>query len=152
MLASATHFLAARSKSTTIIARNPLELAQKLGVCGVVADWERKHKIAAALELLPKFDLVLSWLHARGQWLAPSLEDKLVENGRAIRVHGSRVKMPTVLPFGARTDIIRQNIILGWINGVSGRRWLTNEEISQGVMGVILDATQFKTIVGTCDD
>ncbi|MEE9453418.1 MAG: hypothetical protein V3V13_03405 [Paracoccaceae bacterium] len=155
MLAMATEFLSERSTKITLGARNPLVFAQKLGATALIANWNNKPETMAALTSLGEFNLMVSWLHKGGMWLAEHLESKLVTGGRSVRIYGSvakdLAKLATISP-DPRPDITRQTVILGWINAPAGRRWLTNTEISDGVIDAVQNAARSRIVVGVFND
>jgi hypothetical protein len=44
--------------------------------------------------------------------------------------------------------LIRQEVVLGWINQPGARRWLTHEEISRGVLAALDDPQRRPRIIG----
>jgi len=150
MLSGMTKWLAKRSKSLTLVARHPQRLAAELGCIPHPLDWTAPN----AIDNLPKkkFDLLISWLHRDGLWLALPFENLLFPGGRSIRIHGSasmeidaRAKVDPI----PRKDIQRTIVVLGWIEDGTTRRWLTNREISDGVINAIETPLQETVIIGT---
>ncbi len=140
MLANASKYGATIATTVTLAARNPKKLASEIGATPLMLDWNNHDQTLADLSSLPSFDLIISWLHNDGLWLVEHLENKLKPNGRSIRIHGSASLDPEVLASQdppPRQDIQRQVIVLGWAEGKSGKRWLTNEEISDTVIATI---------------
>lgn len=79
----------------------------------------------------------------------------LAEVSRSIRVHGSDSKGPKQIANrnpGSRQDINRQTVILDWVNEPAGRRWLSNTEISGGVIEAVRNPFEQIIVVGSLND
>jgi hypothetical protein len=155
MLAAASARFAGAYGDVFLAARDPAPLAEKTGAMALPFDWSDKKNATAVLKSLaegPPFDLVVSWLHDDGLWCVPFLEALPKKNGRSIRVHGSAAGDPgkglTTDP-APRDGIVRQNVVLGWVSEGTGRRWLTHEEISRGVMKAFETPRELAFVVGT---
>ena len=117
-------------------------------------DWTRAESVSTVLAVLREQDapnLMVSWIHGPGLWCLPEFEALLAPGARSIRVHGSAAGDPRN---GVQTDplapahIVRQDVVLGWVNEPPGRRWLTNREISQGALDAFHDPAKRAWIVG----
>ncbi|KAK9482801.1 hypothetical protein V1527DRAFT_492420 [Lipomyces starkeyi] len=137
MLASATHWLAARSERTIVVAREASRFT-----CGDVrfvpvnADWTRPSfapLIAEAIAKVGPIRQVLLWLHDP-EALIPLLLP-LLGTGRVVLVLGSRQSEPMTPPDIAPFTTVR----LGSMKTTSGRRWLTDNEISEGAIAALQD-------------
>jgi hypothetical protein len=155
MLAEAAREIAGRGARVTLIARSPEALAREIGAEALAMDWRSRDDVARALALLrarPAPDLMISWIHADGLWCLPGLEGLLAAGARSIRVHGSAAGDPRT---GVTADppppaqAVRQHVVLGWVNEARGRRWLTDAEISGGVIAALDDPAAAPRIVGT---
>ena len=149
MLSGAAKWLAPRCESLTLVARRPQRLADELGAIALPLDWS----VPDADTRLPDggFDMVISWLHRDGIWLARPLEDLLVSGGRSIRIHGSASinrEIRAQTDPDPRADVKRQTVVLGWHETGSGKRWLSNEEISKGVISAIRQPEKETLVVG----
>jgi len=138
MLDMATRYIARNSTETTIGSRNPDKLADTLNADALKLDWLAPHdEIIAILSGLPNFDLLISWIHDEAIWIVEHLENKLNDEGRSIRIHGCASRDLQILkkrnPVYYR-PVYRQTVILGWVNGQHGQRWLSDEEISAAVI------------------
>jgi len=83
--------------------------------------------------------------------LARPAENLLRSGGRSIRVHGSGSLDPAKRRLrdpDPRTDVARQTVILSWVVMAENRRWLTNEEISGGVIAALAAPDHETIIVG----
>lgn len=155
MLADAARKIARRGARVTLIARRPDALAREIGAEPLAMDWRSEDDVARALAALgaqaaPR--LMISWIHADGLWCLPSFEALLAVGARSIRVHGSAAGDPSA---GIKADppppahAVRQHVVLGWVNGPGGRRWLTDQEISAGVLAALDDPAAAPRVVGT---
>jgi hypothetical protein len=154
MLAGAVREIVRRAGALTLVARSPESLAAETGARALPMDWTRKDSVAHALARLreqPAPDLMVSWIHDDGLWCLSLFEALLAPGARSIRVHGSGAGDPRD---GIRTDppppagLIRQEVVLGWINQPGARRWLTHEEISRGVLAALDDPQRRPRVVG----
>jgi hypothetical protein len=154
MLADAAREIAKRAERLTLISRSPDRLAREIGAEALPMDWTRAESVSTALAVLREQDapnLMVSWIHDRGLWCLPDFEALLCPGARSIRVHGSAAGNPRN---GIKTDpakpgdILRQDVVLGWVNEPNGRRWLTDREISQGVLEAFDDPAKRAWIVG----
>ena len=144
MLAEASRWVAAHAWQTVLAARHPEALAAELGATPWVMDWRDQCSGLSTLVPMPKFDLVLAWLHVDGLWLAEHLHSKLAEGGRFVHVHGSAALDPAVLERRAVAGVGVQNVILGR----KGGRWLSKAEISAGVIAALEAPFTPRMVVG----
>ncbi|RME14453.1 MAG: hypothetical protein D6801_09245 [Alphaproteobacteria bacterium] len=148
MLRDACGAIAPRCESLVMAARRPQVLAEKIGATALVLDWSDRPAAADALPPMEsRFDLAISWLHRDGLWLVPHLEARLRPGGRSIRIHSSAALADGAL---ARIDppappqVRRQRVLLGR----RGTRWLTDAEISAGLLEAIATPERDVLIVG----
>lgn len=155
MLAEAARAIARRAERLTLIARSPQDLAREIGVEALPMDWTRRESVREALAALRERDtpdLLVSWIHGSGLWCLPEFEALLASGARSLRVHGSAAGDPR---HGIKTDpappahVLRQDVVLGWVDEPRGRRWLTDREISQGVLKAVGDPSLRASIVGS---
>jgi len=154
MLAGATRKIAEGADALTLVSRQPGVLAGEIGATAVQLDWSDPDAVTRLSLIPPRFDLAVVWLHDDAVGLARPFEDLLVPGGRIIRVLGSRAMDPVVR--AARTPqprpgLRRQDVILGWHPdpaAANGQRWLTDAEISAGVMAALDHPALTALIVG----
>ncbi len=146
MLAPAAHWLALRANSITLAARNPAELAEDLGAEAMPFDWNAGDLARRALSARRnRYDMAIIWLHEEASALARPVEDVVKKGGRVIRVHGSLAADPVIRRLrdpDPRSDVNRQVVILGYHPDEAadeGKRWLSDIEISGGVIAAIKD-------------
>jgi hypothetical protein len=158
MLSCASRKITSQVDDVLLIARNPGKLAIDINARPLQLDWKVKPTTEASIGLLksePKADILISWIHDDGLWCLQQFEDLLVKGGRSIRVHGSAAGDPSegvkTDPPPIRNDIQRQNIVLGWKEENGRRRWLTDDEISEGVITAFKNPKLTSMIVGQID-
>ncbi|GEM_PF-6252064 len=154
MLAGASAYIAGVSRSLYLACRHPHALAEELDAQPIHLDWTERSKALEALEDLPDFDLLLTWLHQDGLWLVQHLERLLTTEGRSIRVHGSTAMDARELHLRngpLSPEVLRQNLILGWIKTSRGRRWLSHTEISAAAIELLIRPAQEHLIAGSLD-
>jgi hypothetical protein len=151
MLSDATHFLCQRSKQMTLLARNAKAAAPALGVLpedACPADWRDEAAFSSALR--PRIaavppDLALLWVHESGRssllWLLQQLAMRAI---LVVHVLGNSSGDPR----GGDEEInaiVDKTGSIHYVTVVLGskavynhrRRWLTNEEISDGAIEAI---------------
>ncbi|HEY5106392.1 MAG TPA: hypothetical protein VII73_06415 [Caulobacteraceae bacterium] len=137
MLAKATRWLASRSARTLIVARRAtLFIAGQTGMVAVNADWNAAKfpaTLQRAIAEAPAIGTALIWLHDPEPalaWLLPVLP-----GARVVLVLGSVSEAPTLPTSAARIATVR----LGSIATAHGRRWLSDDEISDGAIAALRD-------------
>jgi hypothetical protein len=154
MLAGATRVLAARAGRALLVARCPEGLATGTGAGALALDWSAPGAAARIAAIPGGFDLGVIWLHDEAAGLARAFEDLLAPGARVIRVHGSRSIDPAVRAArdpDPRPGLRRQVVILGWHPDPAapeGQRWLTDAEISAGVLAAVDHPALEAVIVG----
>ena len=155
MLAPATRWIARHASRLTLAARAPWTLAGELGADALVVDWvdlDGTRNVLAPHD--GRHDLAVLWLHDEGVPLARAFEDTLRPGGRVIRVHGSASADPSVMRRRdptPRGDVTRQIVILGFHpdeTAPEGRRWLSDAEISGGVIAALRDPSLTALTIG----
>lgn len=155
MLAGATRWLAERSERVLLAARRPDALAGELGAEAPRLDWSDP----AAPDLIGAqagaHDLALIWLHDEAAALSRHCEDTLTPGGRVIRVHGALSAdrgMRARRQPDRRQDVAQQIVILGYHpepDAEGGKRWLTDDEISGGVIAALRDPSLEALTIGS---
>ncbi|MDD9900081.1 MAG: hypothetical protein OXT65_03805 [Alphaproteobacteria bacterium] len=139
MLAAATRMIAADYDEVMLMSRKPEQFARQIGAIACPMDWENRATTESVLSHLSHtpFSLILSWVHDNGLWCIPHFETMLEIGGRSIRVYSSTAGDPAYglrIDPPPRKDITRQSIVLGWIKDNGHKRWLTDNEISHGIV------------------
>jgi NAD(P)-dependent dehydrogenase (short-subunit alcohol dehydrogenase family) len=169
MLRQASIALAARSQRLTSVARTQRSLAALDAVVPAGSgqhdmlplDWSAPDnfldEIERHLAQTGPPDLVLAWIHQ--DYLALRLASRLSQNGHPLRFYhviGSSGPDPSEIAQAllARIEEIPHlhyhQVILGAVKTNWGTRWLTNQEISAGVLEAI-EKQQSQFVVGTLD-
>lgn len=135
MLAKATRWLAARSSTTLVVARRAsLFAGDQTNVVAVEADWNGaafRPTLQGAIGNAPLIGTALIWLHDPEPilaWLLP-----LLHSARVVLVLGSLDGQPTLPKSVSQIVTVR----LGSISTAYGRRWLSDEEISDGAIAAL---------------
>ena len=141
MLAPATRALAARGHAVTSIARRAADLGP--GVTPVPVDYRNDDELRAALaratESRGPIELAVCWIHTDALQAPRIVAGALAPGSRLVQVFGTRVwPLADVL-----LHVAYRRVLLGSIGG----RWLTNEEISAGVLDAV-DADRPVMVVG----
>jgi hypothetical protein len=153
MLAAATRQLARRSAAVTVVARRPERLdgldAEQVELIAV--DYRRTDVLLERLEHAVsrhgEFDLALTWVHSSGEASLCRLAERLSSQANAARlvdVRGSALARPDSSSerhqFLSGLDGIEyQRVILGFVRDGGHSRWLTDREISEGVIEAVDD-------------
>lgn len=169
MLAGVSLGLAARGYAVAVIARNRARLAyleeRSAGMPGGIyplpLDYRHSATLRAALDQHQRdrgpVELAICWIHSVAPEAAFIVADAVARNENQCRffhVLGSAgadpLKLPADQPAGlaSHPGLIYRQIILGFVREGSSSRWLSDDEISAGVLDAIeLDAKL--QIVGT---
>ncbi len=169
MLAPVTIQLAERGRTVTVIGRRKSRLAKLQRAAGEVShqlngvalDYRDgaalESALGAAVAEHGPVDLVVAWVHSVAPdaplAIARALGGVAEESLRYIHVLGSAAADPSAPDaqrreaFEALPGVTYEEVILGFVMDWRSSRWLTNDEISAGVLRVIDDPTP-RSIVG----
>ena len=165
MLSQVSLELARRGYTTSVIARRrePLErLAQESGgrIHPMALDYGHADQLASELEEAVRahgpIELVVAWIHSNAPE-APLAVARTAAGGHAVdyfHVLGSAADDPSQpdesrrAGFEAISGLVYHEVILGFAIEDGSSRWLTDEEISTGVLAAI-DRREPRWIVGT---
>ncbi|MBP1848319.1 hypothetical protein J2046_006610 [Rhizobium petrolearium] len=131
MLRGATLWLIARSRKTVLVSRRAGQFRANGIVHAIDADWNDPRfsaKVRAAIEDGSEIANALLWIHDPEPvlaWLMP-----LLSKARVVLVLGSMDGSPELIESAGNVATVR----LGGMPTASGRRWLTNAEISAGAI------------------
>lgn len=136
MLAAATRHLAAEHETTLVVARHAAQFCASLpNTLPLDANWNASdfsEQVSTALDRLPPPRTALLWLH-RMETDFPTLLPRFGQ-ARIVLVLGSMDGQPRLPPFFTVVTIR-----LGSMPTATGRRWLTNDEISAGAIAALED-------------
>jgi hypothetical protein len=160
MLRSATRSLTRRSAHATLVARDRSRLgAASDGDATLVAmDYHETEALIVALtdarRNVGPFDLAVLWIHGSADDTHRGLIDMLADQEppcQVVEVRGSATANPAAESDErrdyARSRVDYTRVVLGFELDDGGSRWLTDSEISTGVLDAIDDATH-EAIVG----
>ncbi|KLN61771.1 hypothetical protein WH96_05610 [Kiloniella spongiae] len=163
MLSAAGLWLAEHSEQTTIISRNPAPFVNQLRDQGYQAKGTScNYKIPQQRQNLSKtlnpnkYDLILLWIHQDGASLLEELSTSCCSDiARIIWVVGSDFqnleKEHANKKFERSTlpdNVSLQIVILGFQVELGKSRWLSHQEISQGVIRVIKAPQEKESTIG----
>lgn len=149
MLLSAVESLA-RSNDVTVICRtqSSAQRVRDVGGRAIQTDYTSSD---FAEDLDPSFDLAVAWIH--GKDLRPHVAVAALAE-RYVHVLGSAAANPSDSPF--ETDDIEQcvdlyqQVVLGFVISDGRSRWLSDTEISEGVLDAIR-TKQVYSVVGVVE-
>lgn len=146
MLASAARALSEQADSTTVVGRDFSRAENAAPEASVVTgDWRDPESLLESLRLNAaregRFDLALLWIHRTGESLWHHLPELMTEDARVFEVVGSASDSPVEVEDHAHLFECHRRITLGHVKVPSGRRWLTHDEISRGVLRAIDEDT-----------
>lgn len=162
MLSGVSIWLSKNGYHVSVIARNPRKMKRLLDqnpsqMTPLLVDYTNNEELAKQCHRIQKMngpiDLVIAWVHSTGQNVIPCLTECLSrsEPWKLFHVNGSssnleKIKDKMIVPL----HVNYHQILLGFKieNGIS--RWLTNEEISNGVIEAIVEE-KLEQIIGTIE-
>lgn len=169
MLAEATVYLAEKSEQLTFTARSPQSISRLTKALdgaaarcrGLTLDWNDETKfiaqLAAYLDEHGYPSLTVAWLH--NDCLGPKIATLLAKHSKHstfYQVRGSAAAKPgsgsltTGNQFSPSDGLEYNEIILGFEIDGNTSRWLSNSEISAGVISAI-DSCDSVSVVGVVD-
>ena len=163
MLEAASVELALRSSSLTMVARTKRSLARYQDLCShphlhlIQTDWNDEElfleTIANHIARIGPPDLVVAWLHHND--LGPKLAEIVCNHSKKatfVQICGSmNPRRSTDGNLNVQKHIDYRRVILGFIETSGSRRWLTHNEICEGVISAI-DGKAQEYVVGDLDD
>lgn len=162
MLAKASVWLSENGYHVSVIGRNPEKMQQLVGqtpaqLSPILVDYTLTSQLAQQISAIQQkngpIQLVIAWVHSTGPLVIPSLLRMLLAHQPVafFHVNGSNsnlkdIKAKTAPPH----HILYHQIQLGFKieNGIS--RWLTHDEISQGVIEAV-QSGKAESVIGTTE-
>ena len=150
MLSGAVRGLAGLGWDLVVPSRNPWR-APPRGVRWVRSEWGDPGALAEALRTTgsatgtshdpASFDLLVAWVHTpHREQVLTAVEPLLSKQAVAVEVWGSASRNPlTTLPTPV-LDLPTHQAVLGYQRHNGGTRWLTDGEVSEGVLAVARSA------------
>ncbi len=135
MLAGLTRSLAERGHPVTVVARRPAELGPRVSQLELdYRDTEALRRgLAEAVRARGPIELAVAWIHAVAPEAPRTVADAVAAGGLLVHVFGNRVRLLDPAPAHLRYRQVR----LGGVREPSGFRWLTDGEISSGVLAAL---------------
>jgi len=141
MLAGLTRALAERGHAVTSVARRAVQLGS--GVVSLPLDYGDDEHLAGGLcEAIASrgpLELAVCWVHTDAPAVPAAVADALAPGARLVQVFGTRIWLLADVPL----HVAYRQVLLGSV----GDRWLTHEEISDGVLEAV-DADRPLWVVG----
>ena len=145
MLAGLVAALAERGERVTVVARNRRPLPP--GVVQLALDYrstdELRRGLAGAIGERGPIELAVCWIHTDAPDAPRVVAESVALRGRLVQVFGTRVWPLSPAP----DEIEYRQVLLGAVRKGSGSRWLTDKEISTGVLAA-LDEGEPVAVVG----
>lgn len=154
MLRQTTLYLARRYDHVSLVARRPERVGSHDRIHPLALDYRETEALVqavrGAIATHGPISLVVSWIHSTAPDALPAILRELEHPFRLVHVRGSAAADPSKLPAapGVPQHCHYQQVILGFVIEGGRSRWLTNEEISEGVIAAIESAAE-RHVVGT---
>lgn len=158
MLAGMCRSLCDSSDKVSVLARNEKRIrAIAPQIECIACDYNDGVGLSETLALLEPPDLVIAWLHGRAPHARHALAECVAAEGRFVQVLGSAHADPAhperLAEMAHAADglpIDYQAVVLGFVVEAAKSRWLTNAEISAGVLAAVESGAPL-SIVGTVE-
>lgn len=135
MLAGLVAALAERGDDLTVVARNRRPLPA--GAVQLSLDYrstdELRHGLAEAIRERGPIELAVCWIHTDAPDGPGVVAESVASGGRLVQIFGNRVWPLSPVPDGVEYA----QVLLGGVREGSGSRWLTDDEISTGVLAAV---------------
>ncbi|WP_281863352.1 SDR family NAD(P)-dependent oxidoreductase [Planomicrobium okeanokoites] len=160
MLAQASVWLSQNGYRVSVIGRNHEKMQRLIeknpeGIIPVPVDYRDSEKLAQQLAQIQQkngpIQLVLAWIHSDGPDVIPCLIDSLPRDSdwKLFHVNGSSSNLKEIkVQVSVPSHVHYYQIQLGFKLESGTSRWLTNDEISTGVIEAIR-AVKAQYVVGT---
>lgn len=160
MLQGVSLHLTGAYETVTVIARSErrlraLEVVAPGVIHGCAVDYRDTDALRDAIRGRRPLDLAVCWIHS----VAPDAPFVVAEAGAPrdyVHVLGSAAADPArpddsrSARFAAFPDLVYREVILGFVRNGDVSRWLTNAEISDGVITAI-ESNEIRSVVGTVE-
>jgi hypothetical protein len=145
MLAGLVAALSERGGDVTVVARSPRQLPP--GAVQLAVDYRSTEDLRRGLADTTRergpIELAVCWIHTDAPDAPRVVAESLAPGGRMVQVFGNRVWPLSTVPDGVEYT----QVLLGAVREGSGSRWLTDDEISTGVLAAV-DASDAVAVVG----
>ncbi|TQR21700.1 hypothetical protein [Psychrobacillus vulpis] len=158
MLADVTKWYAESNYIVSVVARNVDKMKRMKKVCknpehikSVFVDYRDSIRLAEALEQSIReygpFSEVIAWVHHDGLDVIQTVFDLLEEKSIVWQVVGSTANVESLREqYNLPKEIQYRFVQLGFIRENNRRRWLSNEEIADGVIQSIRSGDSYNII------
>ncbi len=162
MLAPLTPWLIGQGFAVTVIGRRPERLHALLDLAGDGAnaitpvaldyfDLAKLHKWLEHVQLMQgPFDVVVAWIHHPKEPVLRVIDEEILayrhDHWRLIDIQGSREKAESLPRWTSACQY--QRVTLGYRQTPGGYRWLTHEEVVEGIQQALLQPGKGELSVG----
>ena len=145
MLAGLVAALAERGDAVTVVARSPRPLPERATQLALdYRDSDRlRRALADAVRERGPIELAVCWIHTDAPEAPRVVGEAVAPGGRLVQVFGTQVWPLASVPEGVEYA----QVLLGAVREGSASRWLTDAEISTGVLAAV-DAGEPVAVVG----
>jgi NAD(P)-dependent dehydrogenase (short-subunit alcohol dehydrogenase family) len=158
MLAGLCRTLCSSADTVSVLARNEKRIrAVADDVESIACDYNNGTALAETLSSLDAPDLLVAWIHGRAPQARRALAEHVAAEGRFVQVLGSAHADPShperlaeMAHAAEGLPIDYQAVVLGFMLENGRSRWLTNEEISSGVLAAV-ESGAAHSVVGTVE-
>jgi len=158
MLAGLCRTLCGQADRVSVLARNERRIrAVAPGIEPIACDYNDGTALAEILMQIEPPDLVVAWIHGRAPGARRALAQSVAAEGRFVQVLGSAHGDPShperLAEMAHAADglpIDYSAIVLGFVMEGGRSRWLSNDEISNGVFAA-LESGAALSIIGTVE-
>lgn len=158
MLAGLARGLCDHADHVSVLSRNEKRIrAISSAIEPIACDYNDGVALSEALSQIAAPDLVVAWIHGRAPHARRAFAESLVADGRFVHVLGSAHADPAHPDrLGEMEKAVEglpidyQAVVLGFVVENGKSRWLTNAEISDGVLAAIASEVPH-SIVGTVE-
>ncbi|WP_125933306.1 hypothetical protein [Kiloniella majae] len=163
MLSIAGEWLAAHSEKTTVVSRTPQLFTEQLNNHGhraqsISCNYNVPNQLQDLITNLGtnKYDLILAWIHKGAVPLLEEISSNCsTDRTRIIWVVGSDFHNPAKEGTNKRTErpslpdhVSLEIVVLGFQIECGRSRWLSHQEISQGVIGALKTLKKDESVIG----
>jgi hypothetical protein len=154
MLATVTTWLAEQGHTVSVVSRRA-GTAPDGGVNPIEVDYRDsetlRQRMFKAMRTYGSIDLAVFWIHSDApnafRVIAQEISKHAERPWRLFHVRGSAAYLHPESP-QVPTDCLYRQVILGFVTNSNGSRWLTQDEISGGVIEAIRTDREY-SVVGT---
>ena len=158
MLAGLCRSLCGCSEQVSVLARNERRLrAIAAEIEPIACDYNNGRALAETLSQLEPPDLLIAWIHGRAPQARRAFAECVAADGRFVQVLGSAHADPShperlkeMEQAAAGLPIDYSAVVLGFAVENGRSRWLTTDEVSNGVFAAVEQSAPY-AVIGTIE-